>query len=210
MKVTFKDLLEQELRGQLKQNSQKAVLLTKIKSKALSLQATITLRASEYLGEDSLDAIDEASDDLIETMIDEMLNGVEETSTRSDSVRVDKIRGIRTKNGAFISALNLQRLLQITLHDYIKSLMGTEERLNYRTGRLAHSARIQSIQEKDGIGSLYFTYMLYPYATFERDGRQYKPGRPPSELIDDAIDKALADLLHPDSLNKFIVKFSGG
>ena len=210
MKVTFKDLVEKELRGQLRENSQEATLLTKIRSKALSLNATITLRASEYLGEESLDAIDTAADELVEAMIDDMLNDVEESSTRSGKIRVDKIRGLRTKSGAFISALNLRRLLQITLHDYVKSLMGTEDRLVYRTGRLAHSADILSIEERNGLGSLYFTYMLYPYSTFEPGGKQYKPGRPPSELIDDAINKALADILHPDSLNKFVVKFSGG
>tara|TARA_Y100001938_G_scaffold111625_1_gene152789 strand:- start:653 stop:1282 length:630 start_codon:yes stop_codon:yes gene_type:complete len=209
MKVTFKDLVEKELRGQLKENSQEAVLLSKIRSKSLSLSATITLRASEYLGEESLDAIDSATDDLVDTLIEEMLNGTEHNSTRSGKVKVDKIRGIRTKNGAFISALNLQRLLQLTLHDYVKSLMGTEDRLNYQTGRLAHSANILSITENEGRGSIYFSYMLYPYSTFEPGGKQYKPGRPPSELIDDALDKALADILHPDSLNKFVVKFGG-
>lgn len=174
------------------------------------MNATISLRASEYLSEETLEAAEDAADVLIDQMIDDLLNeGVKDT-TRNSRVKVGRIRGIRTRSGSFISAINLHRLLQISLHDYVKDLMGDGTRLNYVTGRLAHSADILSLEEVGDTISLMFSYMIYPYATFEKGGRQYKPGRDPSELIDAAIDKALADLIHPDSLNRFVISFSGG
>lgn len=209
MSVTFRELLQMETRNQLKEGSQKAVLLTKVKAKALKLKSTIAVRANEYISEESLNSIEDAADNLIDEWVNELLEGSERTSTRTSKGLVG-VTGLRDSGGRYISILNLERLLQISLHEYIESLMGAEGRLNYITGRLAHSANITSITKVRDKVSLMFTYMVYPYATFEPGGKQYLPDRSPSDLIDTALNKALSELLNKDSASRFITKFAGG
>lgn len=218
MAVTFKDLLQKELRGRVKEGSQDAQILTAIKNKKAGLEGVINLRGEDFLNEETIISAESAADDLLDSLVEDMLDGIVEEGTKrrgangrfaKAKVKVPKITGLRTKRGSFISALNLTRLLQLTLQRYIKQLMGTDGRLNYVTGRLAASANITELTESNGVGSLYFSYMVYPYATFEKGGKQYKPKRPPSELIDDAINLALNEILNKESAQRFIVRFGG-
>lgn len=208
---TFKALLEKELRGKIRKNSQDAQLLAAVKQKRLGLQGTISARADEYIPDAAVGSIEEAADALIDQWIDDLLDGDLNDSSKSSKAKIPKIRGIQTKRGQFISALNLKRLLQLTLYNHVKNKMdSSSETLNWQTGRLAHSARVTSMEEDSGDDiSLYFSYMLYPYETFEEWG-SHKVTKPPSELIDSAIDEALRQMLMPRSYERFTIHFDRG
>ena len=211
MAVTFKDLMQAELQGKVKKNSQMATLITAVKDKAYNLQATIEMRGSDFLTEDTVAAAERAADQMVESLIDDMLADISNDGTRTTGIKVDKIPGLRTKRGTYIGTDTLARILQISLQRYIKELSGTDGRLNYVTGRLAASANIESITESEtseGKVSLMFTYMLAPYYhAFEPGGHMYKEGRSPSDHIDGAITQALDELLAPESASRFINRF---
>lgn len=86
---------------------------------------------------------------------------------------------------------NLSSLLLIInqqLQDVISANMGDGSRrdiLNYRTGRLAASAKVESVSEsREGMITAFYTYMKNPYATFSQGGRQEVPRtRDPKLLI---------------------------
>lgn len=90
---------------------------------------------------------------------------------------------------------NLQKLLLIInqqLQDVISANMGDGSRrdvLNYRTGRLAASAKVESLsQSREGMITAFYTYMKNPYATFSQGGRQQNPrSRDPKLLIGTSI-----------------------
>ena len=61
-------------------------------------------------------------------------------------------------------------------------------RLVYRTGRFAESARITDITyTPQGYPSIGYTYMKYPYQTFEPGFAQGSEDRDPRKLIDRSI-----------------------
>lgn len=83
---------------------------------------------------------------------------------------------------------NLQNLLNARLHDQIRANMGTGSSgslLNYRSGRLAQSAKVERLSEsRAGMITAFLSYMKYPYATFSDGGRQQQPkSRDPKLLI---------------------------
>lgn len=87
---------------------------------------------------------------------------------------------------------NLQFLINQQLQDVISANMGDGSRrdiLNYRTGRLAASAKVESmIQSRAGMITAFYSYMKYPYATFSQGGRQSSPRtRDPKLLIAKSI-----------------------
>lgn len=91
-----------------------------------------------------------------------------------------------------VSTTSLAALINSKLHDEIQSRMGSGERediLNYRTGRLAHSAKVTTVsQTRTGALTAFFTYMRYPYGTFSEAGAQQFPrSRDPSTLIQASI-----------------------
>jgi len=57
--------------------------------------------------------------------------------------------------------------------------------LNYRTGRLAASAKVEYMsQSRQGMITAFYSYMKNPYATFSQGGRQQDPkSRDPKLLI---------------------------
>ena len=72
---------------------------------------------------------------------------------------------------------------------------GAKQILNYRTGRFAKSAKIQSlynINEKNAIGAR-VKYMRYPYGVFEPKGSLYKPGRDPHGIFGRSIRQLLQE-----------------
>lgn len=98
---------------------------------------------------------------------------------------------LRDVKGKFFNILRLQNLINAQLHDRLKKNMGSgysSDRLNYRTGRFAKSAKVTAITPADQLLNTYFTYMKYPYATFAPGGKQYRGGgRDPEVLIDMTI-----------------------
>ena len=87
---------------------------------------------------------------------------------------------------------NLVNLINSRLHEVIKSNMGTGDRrdvLNYRTGRFAQSVEVKSTStSRQGMITLFYSYMKNPYATFSSGGLQSFPkSRDPKILISKSI-----------------------
>jgi hypothetical protein len=93
------------------------------------------------------------------------------------------------------TAVNLPNLLALInqqLQDVVSANMGdgtSRSVLNYRTGRLASSARVDSLSEsRSGMITAFYSYMKNPYATFSEGGRQSIPkSRDPKLLISKSI-----------------------
>lgn len=103
------------------------------------------------------------------------------------------IKAQASKGPEYIDSLaNLQVLLNANLAIQIKQNMGSGSRrdvLNLRSGRLAESARVESLSEsRAGMITAFYSYMKNPYATFSAGGRQQDPrSRDPKLLIAKSI-----------------------
>jgi hypothetical protein len=85
------------------------------------------------------------------------------TNKATPKIVIDKPINIQRKSGKNMSALSLLNQINRRLPEQIKKNMGTPK-LNWRTGRFAHSARALSISSSNEIK---YTYMKRPYAVFE-------------------------------------------
>lgn len=108
-----------------------------------------------------------------------------------------KLAPIRNTQGKFTSLASLQTLLNLALAQQIQKNMGTgtsKNVLNYRTGRLAESAQVTGMsQSREGMLTAYYTYMKYPYQTFEPGYAQGSPRtRDPKLLISKSIREILS------------------
>ena len=97
------------------------------------------------------------------------------------------------------SLTNILNLLNSKLHDKIKENMGkggSKKILNYRTGRFARSAKIQTffeVKEKGVVGAQ-VRYRKNPYKVFEPGGsRLATPGRDPAKIFGRSIRQLLQE-----------------
>jgi hypothetical protein len=95
-------------------------------------------------------------------------------------------------SSATISLIDLQNLINRQLQDVISANMGdgnSRNVLNYRTGRLASSAKVEYMSEsRAGMITAFYSYMKNPYATFSDGGKQSSPrSRDPKLLISKSI-----------------------
>jgi len=86
----------------------------------------------------------------------------------------------------------LQNLINRQLQDVVSANMGdgnARNVLNYRTGRLASSAKVERVSEsRSGMITAFYSYMKNPYATFSEGGQQSSPkSRDPKLLISKSI-----------------------
>lgn len=93
---------------------------------------------------------------------------------------------------------SLQNLINSKLQDVISANMGDGDSrniLNYRTGRLASSAKVERLSEsRAGMITAFYSYMKNPYATFSDGGRQQNPkSRDPKLLISKSIREIAAE-----------------
>jgi hypothetical protein len=98
------------------------------------------------------------------------------------------------------SLVSLESLLKLQIQAQIIRNMGLGDRkdvLNYRTGRFAESVFIERLtQSKEGMISVFYDYMQYPYATFSQGGLQQSPKtRDPKLLISKSIREIGAKLV---------------
>jgi hypothetical protein len=94
--------------------------------------------------------------------------------------------------------VNLQNLINSKLQDVVSANMGDGDArnvLNYRTGRLAASAKVEGLSEsRTGMITAFYSYMKNPYATFSAGGRQQNPrSRDPKLLISKSIREIAAE-----------------
>jgi hypothetical protein len=95
-------------------------------------------------------------------------------------------------SGVFLDLVSLQNLINQQLQDVISANMGDGSRrdvLNFRTGRLAASAKVETMTEsRAGMITAFYSYMKNPYATFSQGGQQQNPrSRDPKLLISKSI-----------------------
>lgn len=114
--------------------------------------------------------------------------------TSSGSKSKISLRGL---SGQFYSLASLQALLDRHLQDVISANMGNgndRQVLNYRTGRLAASAKVERLSaSREGIITAFYSYMRNPYGTFSDGGRQQYPrSRDPKLLIGNSIKEIAA------------------
>lgn len=91
-----------------------------------------------------------------------------------------------------LNLISLQNLINQQLQDVISANMGdgsSRTVLNYRTGRLAGSAKVENMTEsRAGMITSFYSYMKNPYATFSDGGQQSRPkSRDPKLLIAKSI-----------------------
>ncbi len=100
-----------------------------------------------------------------------------------------------------VNLVELQRILDMHIKDVVASNMGTGYRsdiLNYRTGRFSHSVHIDHLtMSREGMISVFYDYMRYPYQTFEPGFKQgWPPSRNPKTLISKSIKEIAGEIVH--------------
>lgn len=97
--------------------------------------------------------------------------------------------------------INLQKVITIVndrLHDQIQKNMGkgrSKRILNYRTGRFARSAILQTLypSHEKGVINAQVRYMKDPYQVFEKGGRLHLPLRDPKGIFGRSIRQILQE-----------------
>ena len=112
--------------------------------------------------------------------------------SKDNKISVNKLPQLRDVKGQFYSLALLQTLINDSLQNVISANMGDGNRrdvLNYRTGRFAASAAVERMsQSREGMITAFYTYMKYPYQTFEPGYVQGSPAtRNPKLLIAKSI-----------------------
>ncbi len=108
-------------------------------------------------------------------------------------VKTPNVKNAAARLVAYIPSLgNLEAVLRDRLYPQIVKNMGTgnsNRDLNFRSGRLARSANIEKVtQSREGMISVFYSYMRNPYGTFSEGGRQQYPRtRDPKTLISKSI-----------------------
>jgi hypothetical protein len=108
-----------------------------------------------------------------------------------------------------VSLVNLLTLLNTHIQDIVSANMGdgsSKRVLNYRTGRLAASVKVDRLsQSRDGMITAFYSYMRNPYGTFSDGGRQQFPrSRDPKLLISKSI-KEIAETVVKNRMRAVLV-----
>lgn len=113
---------------------------------------------------------------------------IKKTKQVTLSIKNESIKRAAT----ILPTAGLLALLNAKLYEQIQKNMGTGNEtkvLNFRSGRLAESARVERIsQSRAGMVSAFYSYMRNPYGTFSEGGKQQYPrSRDPKALISKSI-----------------------
>lgn len=206
----FDAILKKALGKLPKKASQKALWEQSLEAKTASLKGTIKLRTDEDMTEETLEALESAAEQRVEDlMLGVVANDIWDLGKKvlirnSGKLDVPATHGLQDATGTNISAINLTKMLNLTLHTYIERLMGKRGRLVNRTGRFANSVEVNRMTFSSKLAerkhaSVYFNYMIAPYAVFGKGGKQYSEKRDPSTLIDTAIKEAFKRTLSATS-----------
>lgn len=102
-------------------------------------------------------------------------------------VSFEALAPLRNKKGQFTSLINIQNLLNSQITETVKQNMGSPALTN-KTGRFAESITIDKLSmSRQGRITAFYTYMKYPYQTFERGYKQGSTRRDPRILISKSI-----------------------
>ena len=102
---------------------------------------------------------------------------------------IHQVKGIAL---AKTNLLSLTNLINSQLQDVISANMGNgsaKNVLNYRSGRFASTVKAENVtMSREGMITVFYSYMKNPYATFSEGGRQSSPkSRDPKLLISQSI-----------------------
>lgn len=137
----------------------------------------------------------------IEQSFSELISGnkinLPKHASKPKEVKRIPLKDIR---GRFYSITNLQAILNQKLAEQIKKNMGkglAKSILNYRSGRFANSVKVDNISlSRDGKLEVFYSYMRYPYQTFEPGFKQgYPESRDPRLLISKSIRQLATDIV---------------
>ena len=104
---------------------------------------------------------------------------------------------LRTSQGKFTSAMNIQAILDAKIKETVADNMGKGGALVYRTGRFAQSVGVEKVmQSRQGTLTAFYTYMKAPYQTFERGFKQGSLRRDPRKLISASIREIARETLN--------------
>jgi hypothetical protein len=116
--------------------------------------------------------------------------------TRSNTIKSSKAKvttygtrlpQLRKKSGQFVSLVSLQNLINQALPRKLQDNM-VAPKLVYRTGRFAESVNVTKItRSRNDMLSIFYSYMKYPYQTFEPGFKQGSIARNPRTLINTSI-----------------------
>lgn len=213
LQAQFEDIIEKKIIDLSKSNFKGlSQYSSELKQRGVDVAYTMAARGIggdlESIPEATLDSIANQAIEAIESEIAgvqvSILTGDEPKKTKRfrDS---GKVRGIsngtslpRGRGGKFLGALKLATLLNIMIKQEAASIMKNKTHgntLNFRTGRLANSGTVTTVNMKTK--SIYFQYMTKPYSVFQSDSgsRLATPGRDPRDIFANAIAEALSNLL---------------
>jgi hypothetical protein len=99
------------------------------------------------------------------------------------------------------SPLHLQAMLEALLPQVVASKMGTGGALRYQTGRFANSVEPTQVMvgPRGGV-HVDYTYMKYPYQTFEPGFKQGSTARDPRKIIGESVREIAQSIIG----NKFL------
>lgn len=140
-------------------------------------------------------------------------NSLKIVKPKSNAAKISKLKKLKSKSSAVksdpkkvqvvqpqipVSLTNLQQIINRQLQDVVSANMGdgsSRSVLNYRSGRLASSARVEQLSEsRNGMITAFYSYMRNPYATFSSGGAQQNPrSRDPKLLISKSIREIAAE-----------------
>lgn len=217
MSGTFEQILERVLGKIPKKESQKAMWVQALKQRKFNLSGTMDVRADNFMSDNTVDSIESAAalqvEDIMEGILNQDVfdNAAKAVVRNTGRLDVPAVYGLRDRTDTNISAINLTRLVNLTLHNYISGLMGKGGALEYRTGRFANSVQVSSFNLSSKIdtgaprvASVFFQYMVAPYEVFSIGGKKYTPQRDPVPLIRKAILQAFKYALNKESFKSLI------
>lgn len=168
---------------------------TAIRTGKIEKEVTTTVTLKDNISSPSNTT--KAFNSVIKEALEVVKSAKNKLDTKKKSVNIKSLRNVK---GQFTSLTSLQTLINIALNAQITKNMGDGTRsdiLNYRTGRFAASAAVERItQGRDGMLTAYYTYMKYPYQTFEPGFKQGSPAsRNPKLLISKSIREIATSLV---------------
>lgn len=110
-------------------------------------------------------------------------------------VPVPKLPRLRSLKGTFTSLTSLEVLIRAALPPVLLKNMRRPNLIN-RTSRFRDSIELNSLsRSRDGSITAFLSYMKYPYATFEKGGKQGQKGYYPTRLIDHSVREIASKLV---------------
>jgi len=172
---------------------------------AAKIKESISRRDFKVVSDDMLKEVNEMFTSIIRN---EKPKSKVKKPVKNQKVTIRKPKAsLRDTSGKFLSLVTLRELLNKGLAEQIQSNMGkgnARSILNYRSGRFAKSATVKELtRTRDGAVTAFYTYMKYPYKTFEPGYAQGIPlTRDPKLLISKSIRQLAIEL----TINKFKVE----